>query len=90
MNPSLPQITERRLAKPWQKLVIPLSSCLLPWVALPLRYAGQLGIYRVLIGFSSALAWVRFMTDSFKFSTTLGPLVLMVTEMFKGDVLVSP
>jgi hypothetical protein len=36
---------------------------------------------RVILGVAAFLGWMHFMQDSFKFSQTLGPLVLMVTRM---------
>jgi hypothetical protein len=40
-----------------------------------------------MLGLSSALGWIRFMQDSFKFSQTLGPLVLMVKTMIFDSVI---
>ena len=56
-------------------------SCLMPWIALPFRHSQTLETHRMILGFASALGWMRFMQDSFKFSQTLGPLVLMVKTM---------
>ena len=88
--------TQRRLNKPLWLRAIDIVAALAPWATLPLRfstgswwfrYEGIHTEYFVLLGLSSALSWIRFMADSFKFSSALGPLVLMVYSMLQRDVL---
>jgi len=77
-------LTNKRLEKPWRHVATGVVCSLLPWLALPLRSQGL--VYRVLLGCASALSWLRFMSDTFKFSEKLGPFVLMVSKMLIDNV----
>jgi len=81
-------VTQRRLSKPLRNDIIDIASCLLPWVAMPLRFSTEtIGSHFVVLGFASALGWMRFLQDSFKFSPQMGPLVLMIQKMLFENVL---
>ena len=91
-------VTQQRLNKPLLHMIVDIIACLLPWMALPLRfvstdaelwwrYANVHTEYRVLIGLTSALMWSRFMSETFKATKVLGPLVLMVRSIAIKNVL---
>jgi hypothetical protein len=62
-------VTQLRLSKKLHRESVEIVSCLLPWLALPLRFLdGTLKVHRVMLGFASALGWMRFLEDSFKWS----------------------
>ena len=80
-------ITNMRLSNPLWGEKVEILSCLLPWAALPLRFStSTLHAHRLILGLSSGLGWMRFLQDSFKFSASLGPLVLMVIKMSTQDI----
>lgn len=67
-------------------LALEIASCVLPWLACPLRFF-MLTEHQIVLGVSSALGWMRFLQDAFKFSSQLGPLVLLVSKMLNENVL---
>jgi len=81
-------VTQTRLNKSLWPDTVEITSCLLPWVAMPWRFSAEtIGAHYVILGFASALGWLRFLQDSFKFSPQMGPLVLMVQKMVVQNVL---
>ena len=80
-------VVRERLQRSFARSFTELFACALPWIALPLRFNEvTLPAHRAILGLASGLGWVRFMQDSFKFSSNLGPLVLMVSKIVKRDV----
>ena len=72
-------VTNLRLSNPLWGEKVEILSCLLPWAALPLRFStNTLHAHRLMLGLSSGLGWMRFLQDSFKFSSNIGPLVTVV------------
>eukprot|EP00326_Haptolina_ericina_P008952 CAMPEP_0181210514 /NCGR_PEP_ID=MMETSP1096-20121128/23269_1 /TAXON_ID=156174 ORGANISM="Chrysochromulina ericina, Strain CCMP281" /NCGR_SAMPLE_ID=MMETSP1096 /ASSEMBLY_ACC=CAM_ASM_000453 /LENGTH=1040 /DNA_ID=CAMNT_0023301805 /DNA_START=196 /DNA_END=3317 /DNA_ORIENTATION=+ len=79
--------TQLRLDKPLKRDAIEILSCLLPWIGMPFRFSlSTLGTHRVILGFASACGWFRFLQEAFKFSSELGPLVLMVRKIMFNNV----
>ena len=85
---SLNIVVQSRLNKPLLRRSVIICSCMLPWISLPLRFfTTDLSPYRVVTAFASALGWLRFMLDTSSLSSRIGPLVMMVIEIVKSDVL---
>jgi len=80
-------LTNLRLENPLWGEKVEITSCLLPIFSMPLRLStATLPAHRLILGISSGMGWMRFLQDSFKFSASLGPLVLMVIKMCTQDV----
>ncbi|KAL1525758.1 hypothetical protein AB1Y20_020601 [Prymnesium parvum] len=69
-------------------LALEISSCVLPWIACPFRFfPNYIDTHKVILGVSNAMGWMRFLQYAFKFSSQLGPLVLLVTKMLYENVI---